>query len=60
MPRRNRAPRPRTRAPLPPDERPPSPQQLAQQLVSRGLAHPHILEAAEAYTATRRNPDEPS
>ncbi len=43
MPRRNRAPRPRTRAPLPPDERPPSPQQLAQQLVSRGLCDSAIL-----------------
>ncbi len=45
MPRRNRVRRPRTRAvQVAPDERPPSPQQLAQQLVSRGLATPSILD----------------
>jgi len=44
MPRRNRRPHPRTPAPPPPDERPPSPQQLAQRLVSRGLATPSILD----------------
>ena len=64
MPRRNRISRPwtrRTRAgQLAPPEPPPTPEQLAQRLVSRGLAHPRILEPAEAYTATRRNPDEPS
>lgn len=43
MPRRNRRPRPGTRAALPPDERPPSPQQLAQQLVNRGLCDSAIL-----------------
>jgi len=44
MPRRNRRPRPRVPAPLLlPDERPPSTQQLAQQLVSRGLCHAAIL-----------------
>jgi len=61
MPRRNHGgsrPR-RTRHPFEPESTP-TPEQLAQRLVARGLAHPHILEAAEAYTATRRNPDEPS
>jgi len=57
VPRRNRAPRPRTRAvPLAPAERQPTPEQLAQRLVSRRLAAPIILEVSEAYT-TRRTPD---
>ncbi len=63
MPRRNRggAPRSRTRAAqVAPPERQPTPERLAQRLVSRGLAAPIILEASEAYTASRRNPDEPS
>lgn len=46
MPRRNHRPRPRTRAALPPAERPSSPQQLAQRLVSRGLADAVILGEA--------------
>jgi hypothetical protein len=58
VPRRNRARRPRTRAAqVTPPERQPTPPQLAQRLVSRGLALPHILEMGEAYTPTRRNPD---
>ncbi len=58
MPRRNRAPRPRTRAPeLAPPEPTPTPPQLAQRLVSRGLAHPRILEVSEAYAPSRRHPD---
>ena len=61
MPRHNRISRHwtrRTRAPeLAPPEPTPTPEQLAQRLVSRGLAHPHILEAAEAYTPTRRTLD---
>ncbi len=61
MPRRNRISRHwtrRTRAPeLAPPEPPPTPEQLAQRLVSRGLARPRILEVFEAYTPTRRHPD---
>jgi len=62
VPRRNRASRPWTRsaarAPgLAPPERQPTPEQLAQRLVSRGLAYPRILEVSEAYTPTRRTPD---
>lgn len=51
MPRRNHRPRPRARvAPLLPAERPSSPQQLAQRLVSRGLADAVILgEALPSY-----------
>jgi len=61
MPRRNRAPRPRPRAAqVAPPERQPTPEQFAQRLVSRRLAAPIILEMSEAYTASRRNPDEPS
>lgn len=57
MPRHNRVPRPRPRAAQVEPPAPPStPEQLAQRLVSRGLAAPIILEASEAYT-TRRNPD---
>ncbi len=49
MPRRNRAPRPRTRAAqVAPAERQPTPPQLAQRLVSRGLADRVIL-GDEAY-----------
>ena len=52
MPRRNRRWRPRTHAvsPLLPPEPEPTARQLAQRLVSRGLAHPAILEMGEAYT----------
>jgi len=58
VPRRNRAPRPRTRAAqVAPPERQPTPEQLAQRLVSRRLAAPIILEVSEAYTPTRRTPD---
>jgi len=55
VPRRNRAPRPRTRAAqVAPPERQPTPPQLAQRLVSRGLAHPVILEVSEAYSPPRQ------
>ena len=58
MPRRNRRWRPRTRAAqVAQPERQPTPPQLAQRLVSRGLATPRILEVSEAYTPTRRTPD---
>jgi len=64
VPRRNRAPRPRTRrtraAQVAPPERQPTPPQLAQRLVIRGLAHPRILEVFEVYTPSRRHPDAPS
>ncbi len=46
MPRRNRAPRPRTRA-----------AHVAQRLVARGLAPLVILEVSEAYVPTPRAPD---
>jgi len=50
---------PRRQSPYQPPEPPPqpTPEQLAQRLVARGLALPHILEPAEAYTTARRNPD---
>ncbi len=58
MPRRNRISRPwtrRTRAgQLAPPERQPTPPQLAQRLVNRGLAHPRILEVFEVYAPTRQ------
>ncbi len=58
MPRRNRISRPwtrRTRVPeLAPPEPTPTPPQLAQRLVSRGLAHPRILEVSEAFTPARQ------
>ncbi len=58
MPRRNRISRPwtrRTGAPdLAPPEPTPPPPQLAQRLVSRGLAHPRILEVSEAFTPPRQ------
>ncbi len=57
MPRRNRNPRPRYRLPFLPPEPEPTPHQLAQRLVSRGLAHPVILEPAEAYTPPRQGDD---
>jgi len=64
VPRHNRISRPwtpRTRATqLAPPERQPTPEQLAQRLVSRRLAAPIILEVFEAYTTTRRHPDAPS
>ena len=64
MPRHNRISRPwtpRTRATqLAPPERQPTPPQLAQRLVIRGLAHPRILEVFEVYTPSRRHPDAPS
>jgi len=57
MPRRNRRWRSRTRAAqVAPPEPPPTPEQLAQRLVSRRLAAPRILEVFEAYTP-RRNSD---
>ncbi len=49
MPRRNRSPRPRRRLPFLPPEPEPTARQLAQRLVSRGLAHAAILEMGEAY-----------
>jgi len=49
VPRRNRAPRPRIRAAqVAPPERQPTPEQLAQRLVARGLADLVIL-GDEAY-----------
>jgi len=59
VPRRNRAPRPRPRLPfLPPEPGPePTARQLAQRLVSRGLAVPAILEMDEAYTPRRQEDD---
>ena len=49
MPRRNRAPLPRRRLPFLPPEPEPTARQLAQRLVSCGLASAVILEASEAY-----------
>ncbi len=62
MPRRNRRRRPRTHAvsALLPPEPEPTARQLAQRLVSRGLAVPAILEMDEAYSPPRRTPDAPS
>ncbi len=60
MPRRNRAPLPRRRLPFLPPEPEPTARQLAQRLVSRGLAVPAILEMDEAYSPSRRHPDAPS
>ncbi len=58
MPRRNRRWRPRTRAAqVAPPERQPTPPQLAQRLVARGLADRVILEVFEVYAPTRRNTD---
>lgn len=55
MPRRNRAPRPRTRAAqVAPPERQPTPPQLAQRLVARGLADRVIL-GDEAYVPHLRD-----
>ncbi len=60
VPRRNRAPRPRTRAAqVPPPERQSTPPQLAQRLVSRGLAAPRILEPSEALRAAAPRGDRP-
>lgn len=63
MPRRNRISRPWTRrtraAQLAPPERQPTPEQLAQRLVSRGLAAPIILEASEP-TSPDRGATDPS
>ncbi len=57
MPRRNRNPRPRRRLPWLPPEPEPTARQLAQRLVSRGLAVPAILEMDEAYTPRRQEDD---
>ncbi len=47
MPRRNRAPRPRTRAAQgAPPERQPTPEQLARRLIARGLSDSSILGPA--------------
>ncbi len=55
MPRRNRRWRPRIRvAQVAPPEPEPTARQLAQRLVSRGLAVPAILEMDEAYTPRRQ------
>jgi len=55
VPRRNRRPRPRTRAAqVAPAERQPTPPQLAQRLVARGLADRVIL-GDEAYVPRYRD-----
>jgi hypothetical protein len=55
MPRRNRTPRsPRRRLPFLPPEPEPTTRQLAQRLVSRGLASAVILELTEVHTPSRQ------